>query len=443
MGNLWSQFIAMLRSGWRGLRDNLRPSRFRSWAIVGLALSLVLSWGMWAVMAQNPVELTMMLQATEAQDWQPIIADFEASHPDIKLKLVQGPNATNLRENLYTTSFLLGDVPYDLIYMDIVWVPKFAAAGWLMDMSDRISPEDEADFLTGDLEGGRYKGGLYRMPFRTDAGMLYYRSDLLKEAGFDDPETTEDLLTQSQALQSQGKVDWGYVWQGQQYEGLAAMFVELLQGFGGTWVNPETQEVGLDQPETIAAIEFLKQTMDEGISPPGVTSYQEEEARRLFESGDTLFMRNWPYAWKLGNDDDSPIKGKFRIKPMVHLPGERSGGCQGGWGLGIAKDSRHPEAAWEAVKYFTGVEAQKTFMLNSGFVPSRRSLFEDPDLLSAYAYLPDLYKVLENAALRPPIPQYAQASDILQRYLSSALTGQMTSEKAMKAAARETRQLLG
>ena len=93
-------------------------------------------------MAQSPVELTMMLQASEAQDWQPIIADFEESHPDIKLKLVQGPNATNLRENLYTTSFLLGDVPYDLIYMDIVWVPKFAAAGWLMDMSDRLSDED-------------------------------------------------------------------------------------------------------------------------------------------------------------------------------------------------------------------------------------------------------------------------------------------------------------
>lgn len=407
-----------------------------------LGLVLVLLWGCWGAMAQSPTQLTMMLQPSESKNWEPLVASFEASHPDIKLKLIQGPNATNLRENLYTTSFLLGDAPYDLIYMDIVWVPKFAAAGWLLDISDRLSDADLDDFLQGDLDGGRYKDGLYRMPFRTDAGMLYYREDMLERAGLEPPETTQDLLKAATQLQSDGQAEWGYVWQGQQYEGVAAMFVELLQGFGGTWVDPETQQVGLDQPETIAAIDFLKQTITDGISPPGVTSYQEEETRRLFESGKTAFMRNWPYAWKLGNDEASPIKGKFNIKPMVHLPGEGSGGCQGGWGLGIAKASAHPDAAWEAVNYFTGMEAQKSFALNSGYVPTRRSLFSDPDLLNSYAYLPALLNVLDNAVLRPPIPQYAQASDILQRYLSAALTGQMSSEQAMKAAARETRQLL-
>ena len=403
----------------------------------------VLSCFSWLVFAQQPVQLTMMLQASEAQDWQPLVDDFEAAHPNIKIQLVQGPNATNLRENLYTTSFLLGDVPYDLIYMDIVWVPKFAAAGWLMDMSDRIADEDLNDFLAGDLNGGRYQNGLYRIPFRTDAGMLYYREDLLQLVGLEPPNTTEDLLTAAKTLQKKGIVDWGYVWQGQQYEGVAAMFVELLQGFGGTWVDAETLEVGLDQPEAIAAVDFLKQTMADGISPPGVTSYQEEETRRLFESGQTVFMRNWPYAWKLGNDAQSPIKGKFNIKPMVHLPGRSSGGCQGGWGLGIAKATKHPDAAWEAVNFFSSAESQKQFSLQAGYTPSRRSLFSDPDLLKAYAYLPDLLKVLDNAVLRPPIAQYAQASDILQRYLSAALTDQMTAEKAMKAAARETRQLLG
>lgn len=281
------------------------------------------------------------------------------------------------------------------------------------------------------------------MPFRTDAGMLYYREDLLKQAGLEPPATTRDLLTSAKTLQDSGKADWGYVWQGQQYEGVAAMFVELLQGFGGTWVDAQSLDVGLDQPEAIAAVDFLKQTMADKISPPGVTSYQEEEARRLFESGQTVYMRNWPYAWKLGNDPQSPIQGKFNIKPMVHLPGESSGGCQGGWGLGIAKASKHPDAAWEAVKFFTSVESQKQFSLNAGYTPSRRSLFADPELLEAYAYLPELLQVLDNAVLRPPIPQYAQASDILQRYLSSALTDQMTSAQAMKAAARETRQLLG
>lgn len=87
------------------------------------------------------------------------------------------------------------------------------------------------------------------MPFRSDAGMLYYRTDLLEENGFDPPETTEELLEISRSLQEQGAVEWGYVWQGRQYEGLAAVFVEILEGHGGFWVNPETEEVGLDDPE--------------------------------------------------------------------------------------------------------------------------------------------------------------------------------------------------
>ncbi len=394
------------------------------------------------VAQQQPIRLTMMMQASERVDLQTLADNFEAENPDIRIELVEGPDSTNLREDLYTTSFLLGDSAYDLVYMDIVWVPKFAAAGWLLDLSDRLSEEDRADFLEGDLEGGSYEGKLYRMPFRSDGGMLYYRQDLLAEAGYDPPETTEELLEISQDLQAQGKAQWGYVWQGQQYEGLSAMFVEILHGFGGTWVNPDTLEVGLDQPEAIAAVNFLKQTIAEQVTPSGVTSFQEEEARRAFQNGQVVFMRNWPYVWRLANEEDSPIRNQFNIKPMVHAPNYSSGACQGGWGIGIAKTTPHADAAFKVAEYFASPEAQKRFILDSGFVPSRRSLFTDPELVASYEYLPDLLEVIDNSVLRPPIAQYAQASDILQRYLSAALTGQRTPERAMEVAARETRQLL-
>ena len=399
--------------------------------------------GSYWVWAQQPVRLSMMLQGQEIPNWELIVNDFEAANPDIKVDLIEGPNATNLREDLYTTSFLLGDSPYDLIYMDIVWAPKFAAAGWLLDMTDRITETELEDFMQGDVDGGRYEGGLYRMPFRSDGGMLYYRQDLLDAAGFDPPETTADLIKISQALQSQKKAKWGYLWQGKQYEGAAAMFVEMLEGFGGYWVNPETKEVGLDSDAAIAALQFLQTTVADKISPPGTTASDEEVARNLFQTGDAVFMRNWPYAWKLGNTEpSSKIQGKFGIKPMVHGAGFQSGACQGGWGLGIAKTTRHPDAAWRAVEYFSSTEAQRKFILASGFVPSRKALFTDPALVAEYAYLPDLQKVIDSSVLRPPIAQYAQASDILQRYLSAALTGSQTPAEAMQAAAQETRQLL-
>ncbi|WP_299486169.1 ABC transporter substrate-binding protein [Acaryochloris sp. IP29b_bin.137] len=426
---------------WRILNPFHRLSKRLRFILLSLLVCLSVIGSYW-VWAQQPVRLSMMLQAQEIPNWQLIVDDFEAQNPNVKIDLIEGPNATNLREDLYTTSFLLGDSPYDLIYMDIVWAPKFAAAGWLLDISERISEEELAEFMQGDVDGGRYEEGLYRMPFRSDGGMLYYRQDLLAEAGFDPPETTAELLQISKALQSQGKAEWGYLWQGKQYEGAAAMFVEMLEGFGGYWVNPETKEVGLDTKAAIAAVQFLQTTVADKISPPGTTATDEEVARNLFQTGNAVFMRNWPYAWKLGNDPGSSIQGKFGIKPMVHAAGFKSGACQGGWGVGISKTTRHPDEAWKAVQYFSSTEAQRKFILASGFVPSRKALFTDPALVAEYQYLPDLQKVIESSVLRPPIAQYAQASDILQRYLSAALTGQQTPAQAMQAAAQETRQLL-
>ncbi|BCX06979.1 MAG: putative ABC transporter-binding protein [Fischerella sp.] len=393
---------------------------------------------------QQPVVLNLLMTAPDAQPWKEgIIKDFESKNPGIRINIIEGPNATNLLEDLYTSAFILGDSPYDLINMDVIWTPKFAAAGWLLDLTDKVTESELTAFSPKDVEGGRYKGRLYRIPMRSDVGMLYYREDLLKQAGFNPPETFTDLIKISQALKQQDKINWGYIWQGRQYEGLAAMFVEILKGFGGFWVNPNTLEVGLDRPETLKAIAFLKETIATGISPPGVTTYQEEETRRIFQSGQAVFLRSWPYVWPLANEKDSPIRGKIAIKPMVSASGENSGACLGGWGLGISKTTKHPQEAWKAIQYFTSEAAQRRFILQAGFVPSRRSLFTDPQIVATYPHYPQLLEVVEQAVLRPPIAQYAQTSDILQRYLSAALTNRMTPEAAMKAAAQETRRLLG
>lgn len=220
------------------------------------------------------------------------------------------------------------------------------------------------------------------------------------------------------------------------------MFVEVLQGFGGFWVNPETLEVGLDRPEAIEAINFLKSTMQGGVSPPGVTTYMEEDTRRIFQSGEAVFLRSWPYVWPLANAENSPIKGEIGIMPMLGTANNRGGSCLGGWGLGIAKTSKHPKEALQAIRFMTSRDAQKQFILEAGYVPSRKELFMDPEITAKYAHYPELLKVVQQAVLRPPIAQYAQASDILQRYLSAALTNQSTVEQAMQAAAKETRLLL-
>ncbi len=395
------------------------------------------------VLSQQPVTLRLLMLAPDIPPYRVLVKAFEAQNPGIHIQLDEGPNSADTNENLYTTSFLLGNSPYDLVNMDVVWTPKFAAADWLLDLTDEFSTQDLAGFSPQAVESGRYKGRLYRMPVRSDAGVLYYRKDLLDAAGLQPPKTLADIISISKTLQSKGAAQWGYLWQGRQYEGLTAMFVEVLKGFGGFWVDPKTLTVGIDRPEAIRAVEFLRQTIAQGVSPPGVTTYVEEDTRRIFQAGDAVFLRSWPYVWPLANQDSSPIKGKIAIMPMVPSAGQpRGGSCLGGWGLGIAKTTRHREEALKAVRFLTNPSPQKAYIMESGYVPSRRNLFNDPDVVAKYSYYPRMLEVVDQAVLRPPIAQYAQASDILQRYLSAALTDQQSPEEAMQAAGGETRRLL-
>ena len=428
-------FISRLLS--RLKQSVFKFTRINRWLIIFLvALGLTLQFSILPVWTQKPITIKTLIRADEAQQLQPLVNKFNQQHTDIKFEIVEAPSDSNQVEDLYTSSFLLGNSPFDVVYMDIVWTPKFAAAGWLRDISDRLSATEAEQYLKGDIAGGMYQDSLYRLPFRSDAGMLYYRQDLLKQAGYEPPETFDQLLEISQDLQQQELADWGYVWQGKQYEGLAAMFVEILQGNDAFWVDPDTLEVGLDQPEAIAAVEFLRKAIALKVSPPGVTTYAEEETRLLFQNGKAVFLRNWPYVYSLAAE--SAIAEKYNIKPMVHAEGNSSGATLGGWGLGIATSSKHPDAAWQVIEFLSSEASQREFILATGFVPSRIALFNDPEIVAKYDYYPQLLKVVQSSALRPPIPQYAQASDILQRYLSAAITGKMTPKQAMESAAKET-----
>lgn len=428
--------LNLIPKTWR----NSKQLRWLSLFCIALLSTLLL---VIPALSQQPVTISFLIAAPDAAALKPLVPDFERQNPGIRLNLVEGPNATNQIEDLYTAAFLLGDSPYDLVLMDVIWMGKFAAAGWLQDLSDRVPEAERKNFLPGGITAGIYEDRLYRMPMRSDAGMLYYRTDLLEQAGLKPPNTFAELISTAKTIQTKTDVDWGYFWQGKQYEGVSAMFMEVLKGYGGFWVNADTKEIGLDRPEALAAVNFLISTLREGVSPPGTTTYQEEDARRLFQNGRGIFMRNWPYAWPLLNSDESPIKGKVGIRPMVEMPGKNGGGCLGGWGWGISATTRHAEEAWKVVEYFTSTDTQRKLVLQSGYLPTRIALYSDSQILAKYPYYSTLLNVLKDPALRPAIGQYAQASDILQRYLTSAFSGRMSPEDAMRAATRETRNLLG
>lgn len=387
--------------------------------------------------------VTVMLPPSERPFWDPVARSFEAAHPGVRVDLIEGPQSTDLRENLYTTSLLARDATFDLVYMDVTWTAKFAAAGWLRPLDRDFDVEARGAFLPAALAAGEYDGHLYRIPVRTDMGVLYFRRDWLEQAGRAPPADFAQLAATARALQSPPGV-WGYVWQGKQYEGLVCDFLEVLRGHGGFWVDAETRAVGLDAPQAVAALTFLVDAVRERpFSPPGVGTYQEEESRRLFQDGRAVFLRNWPYAWRLAQAADSPLRGKVGVMPMVHVAGAQSAGTLGGWGLGVSAYSAHAALATEFIRHATTLASQRLLCAPTGYAPALAAAYDDPELLAANAFLKEFKELHEHAVARPLIARYALASDILQRHLSAALSGAEPPARALEAAARETRNMLG
>jgi len=299
--------------------------------------------------------------------WHSLIDEFQDLHPAVRVRLIEGPAPTNTREDMYSTSFLSGTTGYDIVYSDVIWTPKFAAAGWLLDLTGRLTPADTDDFLPVALNAGSYKGRLYRIPAFTDAGVLYYRKDLVPQP----PETFDELVRFSNQFRTGER--WGFLWQGKQYEGLVTVYLEMLWGHGGDWIDAETREVFLDRPEALQALEFLKQTIGT-ISPPAVTTYIEEDTRNLFQNGRAVFLRNWPYVWTLMKESPMRAEDRVGMAPVVHAPGIRGAATLGGWGFAISRYTRNPEAAWQFVEFLTRPEQLMKVQSRMGRIPARKSL---------------------------------------------------------------------
>lgn len=392
--------------------------------------------------AEGQATVTILIAPDQGGGWKAIAQEFEKKYPDTVVSLKEGPASTDERENMYTRSFMAEDRVYDIVYMDIIWVPKFASKGWLVPLDEKFPAKEHDEFLPGDIAGSIFERKIYRVPMQSDAGMLYYRKDLLEKAGVKPPETFDELLEACKTLQKPPDL-YGYVFQGMQYEGLVCNFLEVLWGHGGNVLDSEGKVI-IHSPEALDSLAWLvRMVREERLCPEGVTTYQEEESRNIFHEGRAVFMRNWPYAWSKAQEEDSPIKGKVGIKPMVHAPGKKGAATLGGWGLGISSFSDNKEAAWRFIEFATMPKMQKLFHFKKGVIPTRRALFQDEDILKESPHYGDLYKVLIRAVPRPVHPRYAEISDILQVNLSSALVGKLPPQDAIKSIAEEIKSKLG
>ena len=362
---------------------------------------------------------------------------FMRAHPDIRVEIRSTPDAADQRHQLYVQWLNARVGEPDILQLDVIWTPEFAAAGWILPLS--LPPGDDADFFPATLDADRWNGRLYAIPWFVDVGMLYWRTDLVERA----PATLDELARAAAAARSP-EVPYGFVWQGARYEGLVTVFLEVLGAYGGRILD-ETGRVAVASEAGVGALRFLDSAIHErGFVPSDVLGWQEEQTRFAFQNGEAVFMRNWPYAYPLMEAAGaSRVAGRFAVAPMPAAPGGASTAALGGSGLAINARSLHPDAARRVVEYLTRPEQMLERAEVLGQYPPRAGLYDDPRLAAALPIPPaDVAGILGRARARPAIPVYTELSGILQLWLHRALTGQREPEDALASAAAAMRRLL-
>jgi multiple sugar transport system substrate-binding protein len=404
-----------------------------------IASALVLSACGGASTSTGPAVITFPISALGAEGQVLVrqLSRFMAANPGIKVVQRVTPDAADQKHQLYVQWLNAGASDPDVLQLDVIWTPEFAAAGWILPL-DRFLPETEA-FFSSTIEANRWGDSLYALPWFADVGMLYWRTDLMAAP----PATFDDLVRLGKRARATKATQYGMVYQGARYEGLITTFVEYLGAYGGRILDGRRVVVN-SEPALRALTGMRDQIYRDGVVPRAVLTWQEEQTRFAFQNGQAAFMRNWPYAYPLMQDTaESRVAGKFSVAPMPAGSGGSPTAAVGGAQLAINRRSEHPEAAWALINFLTQPEQMRERATVVGQFPTRTAVYDDPELASGLAIQPaTVRRIIEYGVPRPVTPIYTQLSEILQIHLHRALTRQSEPAEALARAQTEMQRLL-
>ena len=334
--------------------------------------------------------------------------------------MVPMPASTTDQFAQYRLWLAAGSTDIDVYATDVIWAPQLADS--FVDLTE-VAKDLAPTHFPAIIQSQTVKGKLVALPMFTDAPALYYRKDLLEKYGVAVPKTWAELTTAAQTIQDGEKAAnpdfWGFVWQGNAYEGLTCDALEWVKSFGGGQIVEPDGTVSINNPNAVAALEQAKAWVGT-ISPEGVLAYQEEEARGVWQTGNAAFMRNWPYAYTLGNGDDSKVKGLFAVTTLpIGKEGDSSAATLGGWNVAVSKFSTHQEAAISLAMYLAGPEAQKQRAINESNLPTIVALYDDADIAAAQPIIPQWKDVFLNAVPRPSAPTLGKYSEVSSKFFNA------------------------
>ena len=336
------------------------------------------------------------------------------------------------------TEFQAGQSDIDVIGGDVIWGAQFAANKWVVDVSDRFPEGEQSGFLPAPLQSLTYDGKIWGVPWYTDAGMLYYRKDLLQQSGFSAaPKTWDELQQMAQQVTQQTGTQYGMVFQGSNYEGGVCNALEYIWTSGGDVLQGD--KIVIDSPQAIAGLETERSMITSGVAPQAVSTYTETETDPAFMGGKAVFARNWPYMFSLAGTSDYPkVKPEqVGVAPIPVSDGNQSYSCLGGWNMMMSALSDMQDQAWEFMKWMTAPEQMKYLALEATRLPARKSPYEDQEILSKVPTIRLAKDIIPNTKPRPVSPYYSDMSLKMQEQFNSSLNGDVSPQQAAKTLQKE------
>ena len=359
---------------------------------------------------------------------------WNAAHPDQKVTFIELPDdADAQRQQMIQNANAKSDA-FTILSVDNVWTAEFAANRYIVELQPDQFPAIPS-MLPPVVDAAKYKDKLYAVPYASDGGMLYYRTDLLQAAGITaPPKTYSELIDDCKKVQATpgGAGLNCYAGQFQKYEGLTVNAAEAINGGGGV-ITDDSGKPNVNTPEAKAGLDFLANGFKDGYIAKEALTYKEEESRRAFQEGKLLFLRNWPYVYSLASktDGSSKVNGKFAVAP---LPGATGPGVSslGGHALAISAYAKNKKTALDFINFYTSKDENTIQVKQASLAPVWTSIYDDPALQKDLPYLTTLKDSILSAKARPKVVKYGDATLAIQDAAYAALQGTETTDQALQ-----------
>jgi trehalose/maltose transport system substrate-binding protein len=376
--------------------------------------------------------------ASEGGRYNRALAEEWAQKTGNKVEYFFRPSDSSAALQVYQQYWAAKSSDVDVYLVDVIW--QGIAAPHAVDLKKYYKEDEIKAYFPRIVENNTVGGKLVSIPLYTDAGILYYRTDLLEKYGYKEPpKTWEELAAMAKKIQdgerAAGKPDFqGFVFEGKASESVTCNALEWIYSYGGDSVIEPDKRVTINNPNAIKALDTAHSWVG-SISPVGVSTYGEEEARNIWQAGNAAFMRNWPYAYALGADPKSAVAGKFNVTILPKGGDDgTNAACLGGWQLMVSAYSKVPDAAAELVRYLSSVEVQKRIAILFSVLPTRPALYSDPEVLAKNPFFKIMLNVFNNAVARPSTvtgADYNQLSTAFFQNVNNVLTGAESGKDAV------------